>query len=153
RVASAMLFQYPKPEPKRNRAELRKFLRQTPSLRVRKISESARISTQDAFRWYSSLLPKSVAPSVLRLAILHEGILEEFLPRFFFRASDCLLQGSTFRRALLILEAVPEFGWSAEKHTKRLIEFGELKPSDAASEGEVVKKFIRDLRHRHKNLL
>jgi hypothetical protein len=102
------------------------------------------------FRWDASLLPRGIAPSVLRLAILHPGVLEDFLPRFFTHASDCLLQKSTYRRALMILDAVPEFGWSAEKHTKRLIELEELRPSDAGAEEETIKKFIRDLRARHK---
>jgi hypothetical protein len=153
RIASAMLFTYPKPEAKRNQAVLRKFLKRTPSLRVRKLSESARTSgdqSDPALQWDSTLLPKSIAPSVLRLAILHERVLEEFLPRFFFRASDDLAQDSTYRRALLILNAVSEFGWSAEKHTKRLIEFGSIKATEKGSERETTKKFIRDLRRRHK---
>jgi hypothetical protein len=102
------------------------------------------------FRWDASLLPRGIAPSVLRLAILHPGVLEDFLPRFFIHASDCLLQKSTYRRALMILDAVPVFGWSAEKHTKRLIEIGEIKPSESGSEVETIKKFIRDLRRRYK---
>jgi hypothetical protein len=151
RVASALLVGYPIPEPKRNRARLLRFVRRTPSLRLREIRKPARTFRDDgALRWYSSLLPKSVAPFVLRLAILHPGILEHFLPRFFFRASDCLIHGSTYRRALLILSAVPEFGWSAEKHTRRLIELGEIKPPEAGSEVETVKKFIRDLRRRRR---
>jgi hypothetical protein len=105
------------------------------------------------FQWDTSLLPKSIAPSVLRLAILHPGVLEDFLPRFFTQSSDCLLQGSTYRRAVSILQAVPWLGWSAEKHTKRLIELREIKPSKAGSEVETVKKFIRDLRRRHQNYL
>jgi hypothetical protein len=102
------------------------------------------------FQWDTSLLPKSIAPSVLRLAILHPGVLEDFLPRFFAQSSDCLLRGSTYRRAVSILQAVQWFGWSAEKHTRRLIELEELRPSDAGSEEETIKKFIRDLRRRHK---
>lgn len=151
-IASAILFRYVKPEAKRNQTALRKFLERTPSVRVRKLSESARAHRDqpDAFRWDSRLLPKSVAPSALRLAILHEGVLEEFLPRFFLRASDDLAQDSTYRRALLILNAVPEFGWSQEKHTKRLIELGSIKATDKGSEVETTKKFIRDLRRRYK---
>ena len=102
------------------------------------------------FQWDTSLLPKRVAPRILRLAILHPGLLEDFLPRFFIHASDCLLQGSTYRRAVLIIQAVSKFGWSPEKHTRRLIELGELQPSQTGSEAETVKKFIRDLRSRHK---
>lgn len=105
------------------------------------------------FQWDSSLLPKSIAPWVVRLAILHPGVLEHFLPRFFVHASDCLLQGSTYRRALLILSVVPEFGWWAEKHTKRLIDLGELQWPGNGSSLEKIKKFIRDLRHRHKKLI
>jgi len=154
-IASAMLFSYAKPEAKRNQAALRKFLKRTPSVRVRKLGESAHASRDqpDAFRWDSRLLPKSIAPSVLRLTILHEGVLEEFLPRFFLRASDDVAQESTYRRALIILNGVPEFGWSAEKHTKRLIKLGSIKESEKATEGQRVKKFIRDLRRRHKKLL
>jgi hypothetical protein len=102
------------------------------------------------FQWDTSLLPKSIAPGVLRLAILHPGVLEDFLPRFFTQSSDCLLQGSTYRHAVSILQAVRWLGWSAEKHARRLIELGELQPSDAGSEVETIKKFIRDLRRRHK---
>jgi hypothetical protein len=101
-------------------------------------------------RWDVTLLPLSIAPAVLRLAILHPRVLEDFLVRFFMNPADCQLQGSTYRRAILILDAVPEFGWSAEKHTKRLIELGEIKPSESGSEVETIKKFIRDLRHRYK---
>jgi hypothetical protein len=101
-------------------------------------------------RWDASLLPRGIAPSILRLAILHPDVLEDFLPRFFTHASDCLLQKSTYRRALMILDAVPDFGWSAEKHKKRLIELGEIEPSESASKVETIKKFIRDLRARHK---
>src|SRR5262249_33099749 len=122
----------------------------------KKISEPARTCKDDsdpALRWDSSLLPKNIAPSVLRLAILHEDVLKEFLPRFFVRSSDYLAQKSTYRRALLILEAVPELGWSEEKHTRRLIEFGSIEASDAASEVERIKKFIPDLRHRYRACL
>ena len=98
--------------------------------------------------------PRTSHRWVLRLAILHPGILlEHFLPRFFVRASDCLIHGSTYRRALFILEAVPELGWSAEKHTRRQIGLGEIHPSEDASEVETVKKFIRDLRRPHKKRL
>jgi hypothetical protein len=128
---------------------------------TRRIASSALISVWETrrdpnhhidadLRWDASLLPRGIAPSVLRLAILHPGVLEDFLPSFFTHASDCLLQKSTYRRALMILDAVPAFGWSAERHTKRLIELGEIKSSEAGSEVERVKKFIRDLRARHK---
>ena len=128
---------------------------------TRRIASSALISVWEMgrnpnhdvdadLRWDASLLPRGIAPSVLRLAILHPGVLEDFLPRFFTHASDCLLQKSTYRRALIILDAVPEFVWSAEKHTKRLIELGETKSSESGSEVETIKKFIRDLRARHK---
>jgi hypothetical protein len=151
RVAAAWLVGYPLPEPKRNRARLLRFVRRNPGSRLREIRKPARTFRDDgALRWYSSLLPKSVAPFVLRLAILHPRVLERFLRRFFVRVSDCLIRGSTYRRKLLILSAVPEFGWSAEKHTRRLVELGEIQPSPASSEVETVKKFIRDLRRRDK---
>jgi len=102
-----------------------------------------------AFPWNSSLLPRSIAPHVSRVVILHPGLLENFLPRFFVQASDFWAQKSTYRRAMLILDAVPRFGWSAEKHTKMLTELGALDPSGVSSEVETVKKFIRDLRRRH----
>jgi hypothetical protein len=111
------------------------------------------VNAKTKFPWDSSLLPSRIGPWVVRLATLHPGILEYFLPRFFLHISDCLLQGSTYRRALLILSAVPEFGWSAEKHTKRLIDLKEIQESEDASEVETVKKFIRDLRCRHKKRL
>jgi hypothetical protein len=104
-------------------------------------------------QWDESLLPKSIAPWVVRLATLHPGVLEDFLPRFFVHASDCLLQGSTYRRAMLIQQAVGDFGWSAEKHTRRLVVLGEIRPSEDGSEVETVKKFIRDLRRRHRKRL
>jgi hypothetical protein len=103
----------------------------------------------DAFRWNASLLPRSIAPHVLRVAILHPDVLENFLPRFFVQASDFWVQKSTYRRAILILQAVPRFGWSEEKHTKMLIELGALDLSEDGTEVETVKKFIRDLRRRY----
>jgi hypothetical protein len=104
-------------------------------------------------RWNASLLPRNIAPHVLRVAILHPGILENFLPRFFIKASKLLAQKSTYRRAILILHSVPRFGWSDEKHTKMLIELGALDPLVDASEVETVKKFIRDLRKRYQKYL
>lgn len=154
RVASALLVGYPKLEPKRNRARLLRFVRRTPRSQLKEISKPAHTFKADgALRWYSSLLPESVAPFVLRLAILHPGTLESFLPRFFVRASDCVIQGSTYRRADLILSAVPEFGWSAEKHTTRFVKLGEIQRSEDGSEVETVKKFIRDLRSGYKKRL
>src|SRR5436305_1283298 len=105
------------------------------------------------FEWDDSLLPKSIAPWIVRLATLHPGVLEDFLPRFFVHASDCLLRGSTYRRALVIVQGVRDRGWSAEKHTRRLVELGEIRSSEDGSEVETVKKFIRDLRRRHKKRL
>jgi hypothetical protein len=102
----------------------------------------------EAFRWNASLLPRSIARYVLRVAILHPGVLENFLPRFFVQASDFWAQKSTYRRAILILQAVPRFGWSAEKHTKMLMKLGALDPSGIDPQ-ETVKKFIRDLRRRY----
>jgi hypothetical protein len=101
-------------------------------------------------QWDESLLPKTIAPWVVRLATLHPDVLEYFLPRFFVQVSDCLLEGSTYRRALVIVQGVRTFGWSAEKHTKRLVELGAIRPSEDCSEVETVKKFIRDLRRRAK---
>jgi len=138
---------------KRFFAELRSLTRRIASACLVSIREPRKASASDldeSFHWNASLLPPRIAAHVLRVAILHPGVLENFLPRFFSHASDCLRQRSTYRRAVLILEAVPEFGWSAEKHTRRLIELEELRPSETGSEVETVKKFIRDLRHRHK---
>ena len=50
---------------------------------------------------------------------------------------------------MLILQAVPMLGWSAEKHAKNLTLFGALDRLEDGSEVETVKKFIRDLRQRH----
>jgi hypothetical protein len=107
----------------------------------------------EAFPWNESLLPRNIAPHVLRVAILHPGVLENFLPRFFVQASDLWAEKSTYRRALLILQAVPSLGWSAEKHTENLMFLEALDPSEAGSEVETVKKFIRDLRRRYQNYL
>jgi hypothetical protein len=106
-----------------------------------------------SFRWNASLLPRRIARHVLRVAILHPGILEDFLPRFFVKASDLMAPKFTYRRAKLILQAVPSFGRSPEKHTKNLMELGALDPSKSGSEVETVKKFIRDLRRRHQKSL
>ena len=107
----------------------------------------------ESFRWNTSLLPRSIAPQVLRVAILHPGVLENFLPRFFVQASDFWAEKSTSRRAMEILLDVERFGWSAEKHTKMLVKLGLLDPSETGSEVERVKKFIRDLRRRHQKYL
>ena len=134
-------------------AKLQKLTRRIASkalVRVWKTGGESNFGVDSDFPWDSSLLPKEIAPIVLRLAILHPALLEDFLPRLFSRASDCQLPGSTYRRAIQILSAVPEFGWSAEKHTRRLIELGELQSPETASKVETVKKFIRDMRHRCK---
>jgi hypothetical protein len=126
---------------------LRRITRRVASAWLVNIRQSGR---NLALRWDPSLLPESIMPHALRLSILHPGLLENFLPQFFSRASDCLVKKSTYRRAILILNAVPWYGWSAEKHTTRLIRSGSIEPSEAGSETERIKKFIRDLRRRHK---
>jgi hypothetical protein len=133
--------------------KLRRLTRRIAStalVRVWQTGHEPNLGVDADFQWDTSLLPESIAPSVLRLAILHPGVLEDFLPRFFIHASDCLLEGSTYRRAVAILQAVSQFGWSAEKHTKRLIELGEIKPSKPFWGVQTIKKFIRDLRGRYK---
>src|SRR5262249_23591690 len=97
-------------------------------------------------QWDSSLLPASVAPYVLYLAILHPGVLEHFLPRFFTQVSDASLCGSTYRRALLIVTGVPLLGWSARKHTNMLREVGLLPPGNRRKQEQAIKKFIARLR-------
>jgi hypothetical protein len=132
--------------------ELRSLTRHIASIWLVRIGESkgeAEDDPDEAFRWNASLLPRSIAPHVLRVTILHPGVLENFLPRFFIQASDLWAEKSTYRRAILILQAVPSFGWSAEKHTKNLLALKALDPSEAGSEVEAVKKFIRDLRRRY----
>jgi hypothetical protein len=141
---------------KRFFAELRSLTRHITSAWLVSIGEpegEPEGDPDEAFRWNASLLPRSIAPHVLRVAILHPGILENFLPRFFVQASDFWAQKSTYRRAILILQAVPSFGWSAEKHTKNLMELGALHPSEIGSEVETVKKFVRDLRRRYQKYL
>ncbi len=95
-------------------------------------------------------MPSEAAPYLVRVATLHPRVLEDFLWRFFLQVSDAALPKSTFLRATLIASSVRELGWSAEKHTKRLIELNAIKPSENASELEMVKKFIRDLRSRYR---
>lgn len=105
--------------------------------------------------WDNSLLPREVEVPVVRIATLHPGVLEDFLPKFFLQSSDLAPPGfnsalrSTFERATLILLFVQHFGWSAEKHTRNLIALNAIKPSKV----ETVKKFIRDLRARHRRHL
>ena len=103
--------------------------------------------SDEVFLWNDSLLPRESAPHVLRLAILHPGVLEYFLPRYFERASDLSAGTSTFRRAIRILDNVPKYGWSAENHTKALLDSGDM------LRFETVKKFIRDLRTRYRRYL
>jgi hypothetical protein len=98
--------------------------------------------------WDSSLLPLEAEPWVVHLDILYPGILEYFLPRFFAQIAKSSARNSTLIRALHIIKAVPMLGWSPEKHTKNLIALKLIEPLDNASEGETVKKFIRDLRAR-----
>ena len=133
-------------------AELRSLTRRVASACLVSIREPRKACASDldeSFHWDASLLPPRIAAHVLRVAILHPGVLENFLPRFFVKASDLLTQKSTYRRAILILHAVPRFGWSREKHTKMLIELGALDLLGDGSEVETVKKFIRDLRRRY----
>ena len=141
---------------KRFFAELRSLTRRVASACLVSIREPRKASASDldeSFRWDASLLPPRIAAHVLRVAILHPGVLENFLPRFFVKASDLLTQKSTYRRAILILYAVPRFGWSHEKHTKMLIELGAVDLLEDGSEVETVKKFIRDLRRRYQKYL
>lgn len=104
----------------------------------------------EVFRWDSSLLPRSVAGNVLRLATLHPGVLENFLLRFFVQASDRMVKKSTYRRKMRILQNVPRFGWSEKKHTAHLLQVGDLDPSLGE---EAVKKLIRDLRQQYQKFL
>jgi hypothetical protein len=141
---------------KRFFAELRSLTRRVASACLVSIREPRKASGSDldeSFHWDASLLPPRMAGHVLRVAILHPGVLENFLPRFFVKASDLLTQKSTYRRAMLILHAVPRFGWSDEKHTKMLIKLGALDLLEDGSEVETVKKFIRDLRRRYQKYL
>jgi hypothetical protein len=105
----------------------------------------------NALRWDSSLLPASIAPYVLYLAILHPGVLEHFLPRFFTKVSDVSV-GSTYARALLILSAVPRLGWSAKKHTNNLREIGLLRPGKRRTQEQMIKKFIARLRKKNRDM-
>lgn len=105
-----------------------------------------------AMQWDSSLLPETIAPHVLWLAILHPGVLEHFLPRFFTKISDASLYGSTSDRATLILLAVPRLGWSAKKHTKELREAGLLRPGKRRTQEQTVKKFIARLRKKNREM-
>ena len=105
-----------------------------------------------AMQWDSSLLPASIAPHVLYLAILHPGILEHFLPRFFNKISDASLYGSTYDRATLILLAVPRLGWSAKKHTDELRKAGLLGPGKRRTQEQTVKKFIARLRKKNRDM-
>ena len=141
---------------KRFFAELQRLIRRIASARLVSIREPRDGSAGDSdesFHWNESLLPRVIAPHVLRIAILHPGVLENFLPRFFVQASDFWAQKSTYRRAMLILQAVPMLGWSAEKHAKNLTLLGALDRLEDGSEVETVKKFIRDLRRRHQKYL
>ena len=100
--------------------------------------------------WDASLLPTRTAPHVLRLAILHPGILEFFLPRYFVLSSDLLAQRSPFRRKMRILQNVKHFGWSAKKHTAELLKSRDVQFGSAGSDEETIKKLIRDLRSRYR---
>jgi hypothetical protein len=136
---------------KRFFTELLSLTRRIASARLVTIQEPSEGSASDpdeSFHWNESLLPRGIAPHVLRLAILHPGVLENFLPRFFVKASDLFTQKSTYRRAMLILQAVPMLGWSDAKHAENLILLGALDRLEDGSEVETVKKFIRDLRRR-----
>ena len=141
---------------KRFFAELQSLTRRITSARLVSIREPRDGSANDSdesFHWNESLLPRDIAPHVLRIAILHPDVLENFLPRFFVKASDRFTQKSTYRRAMLILQAVPMLGWSNAKHAENLILLGALDRLEDGSEVETVKKFIRDLRRRYKKFL
>ena len=134
-------------------AELHSLTRRIASARLVSVGEPREESATDSdesFDWNKSLLPRRIAPHVLRIAILHPGVIENFLTRFFVQASDLFAQKSTYRRALLILQAVPMVGWSDAKHAKNLILLGAVDRLEDGSEVETVKKFIRDLRRRHR---
>jgi Arc/MetJ-type ribon-helix-helix transcriptional regulator len=105
-----------------------------------------------AIAWDASLLPPEAERHVVRVAILHPGILEYFLPRFFAEVPVSFAKKTTLNRAIQIVLAVPRLGWSTEKHTKNLIELKIVKPSAFGSESEMVKKAIRDLRSRHRKI-
>lgn len=101
-------------------------------------------------RWNDSLMPRELTAPIARLTTLYPGILEGFLPRFFANVAKMYDKGSTHTRAMLILINVCRFGWSAEKHTKQLVQLKIIRPSAYGSEVERVKKFIRDLRSRYR---
>jgi len=130
-------------------SKLRLLTRQVASDWFFKMGQGAE-SPEKLFDWDPTLLPQRIAHRVVRLAILHPGVLEYFLPRFFAEGSELRMPQSTFRRAVLILTAVPWLGWSAEKHTEMLLECGAIADSKDTSAVETVKKFIRDLRRRYR---
>src|SRR5215467_888508 len=71
---------------KRFFAELRGLTRHIASGRLASIGESKSETEREhdePFHWNASLLPRTIAQHVLRVAILHPGVLENFLPRFF----------------------------------------------------------------------
>jgi len=105
-----------------------------------------------AMQWDSSLLPATIAPHVLYLAILHPGVLEHFLPRFFTKISDASLFGSTSDRATVILSWVPRLGWSVKKHTNELRKAGLLRPGKRRTQEQTVKKFIARLRKKNRDM-
>jgi len=74
----------------------------------------------ETVKWDDSLMPPEAAGHLVRVATLYPGVLEGFLPRFFERISELESDRSTFERAECILRSVQEFGWSAEKHTRRI---------------------------------
>jgi hypothetical protein len=137
-------------------AELESLTRRIASaslVSIREPREGSASDSDESFHWNESLLPRDIAPHVMRVAILHPGVLEIFLPGFFVKASDLFTQKSTYRRAMLILQAVPMLGWSNAKHAENLILLGALDRLEDGSEVETVKKFIRDLRRRYKKFL
>lgn len=132
--------------------KLRRMTRRIASSRLngtRPVMRTPGENHDETIAWDASLLPPEAERYVVRVATLHPELLEDFLIGFFEQSSDLARKKSTFNRALHIALAVRTLGWSADKHTKHLIEIGALEPAEGGSEVEMVKKFIRDLRSRY----
>jgi hypothetical protein len=112
--------------------------------------------------WDDALLPRRVAPHLLRQWTIDSAQLRRFLVALFDHFARFDAKGSIGRRSILVAQGALEVGWKPLAHTKNLIATGDIKlgqyehPPDekmaldreAATVGRSIRRMRADLRRR-----